>query len=75
MALYGEHSKPVRREPPTQSRMIEAARIKASVPIALGDCFAIATAVAHALPLLTGNPEILDRDDLSCRVVDLRAPS
>ena len=34
--------------------------------------FAIATAAAHNLPLLTGNPEILDRDDLPCQVRDLR---
>jgi uncharacterized protein with PIN domain len=59
-------------ELPTQSRMIETARIKAAIPIALGDCFAIATAAAHRLPLLTGDPEILDRDDLPCEVQDLR---
>ncbi len=27
-------------------------------PIALADCFAIATAAAHAVALLTGDPEI-----------------
>jgi uncharacterized protein with PIN domain len=59
-------------ELPHQSRMIETARIKAAIPIALGDCFAIATAAAHGLPLLTGDPEILDRDDLPCAVEDLR---
>lgn len=59
-------------ELPTQSRMIETARIKAAIPIALGDCFALATAAAHHLPLLTGDPEILDRDDLPCDVKDLR---
>ena len=59
-------------ELPTQSRMLETARIKATLPIALGDCFAIATAAAHKLPLLTGDPEILDRGDLPCDVQDLR---
>jgi len=59
-------------ELPTQSRMIETARIKAAIPIALGDCFAIATAAAHHLTLLTGDPDILERDDLTCDVKDLR---
>lgn len=62
-------------ELPTQARMIETARIKAMFPIALGDCFAIATATAHRLPLLTGDPEILERDDLPCDVRDLRPTS
>lgn len=62
-------------ELPTQSRMIETARIKAAIPIALGDYFAIATATAHNVPLFTGDPEILDRDDLPCDVKDLRPPS
>lgn len=62
-------------ELPNQSRMVETARIKAAVPLALGDCFAIATAAAHDLPLLTGDPELLDCDDLPCRVQDLRPRS
>ncbi len=62
-------------ELPNQSRMIEAARLKAAISIALGDCFAIATAAAHHLPLLTGDPEILDCDDLPCEVRDLRPRS
>jgi len=59
-------------ELPGVERMIEAARIKARVPIALADCFAVATAAAHGLPLLTGDPEILDRTDLPCATRDLR---
>jgi predicted nucleic acid-binding protein len=59
-------------ELPGTSRMIETARLKARLPIALGDCFAVATATAHGLPLLTGDPEILERRDLPCEVVDLR---
>lgn len=59
-------------ELPTQSRMIEAGRIKAAMAIALGDCFAIATAAARRVPLYTGDPEILERGDLPCAVRDLR---
>jgi hypothetical protein len=51
--------------------MIETARLKASTPVALGDCFAIATACARNLTLLTGDPAILDRE-VPCTVEDLR---
>ena len=57
---------------PGTARMIETARLKARLPIALGDCFAISTAAAHRLPLLTGDPEIVERTDLPCDVEDLR---
>jgi predicted nucleic acid-binding protein len=60
-------------ELPGVARMLETARLKASVPIALADCFAIATAAARELPLWTGDPEILSREDLPCTVEDLRA--
>lgn len=56
---------------PGTTLMIETARLKARFPIALGDCFAIATACARNLTLLTGDPEILDRD-MPCTVEDLR---
>ena len=59
-------------ELPGTGRMVEAARLKAAVPMALGDCFAVATAIAHRLTLLTGDPEILDRSDLPCATEDLR---
>ena len=59
-------------ELPGTVRMIEAARLKASLPIALGDCFAIATAVARDLTLLTGDPEIVEHADVPCEVEDLR---
>jgi uncharacterized protein with PIN domain len=58
---------------PGTARMIETARLKARLPIALGDCFSIATAAAHGLPLLTGDPEILGQTDLPCEVEDLRS--
>lgn len=58
---------------PGTARMIEVARLKASAPIALGDCFALATAAAHGLALLTGDPEILGLANAPCAVEDLRA--
>lgn len=57
---------------PGTARMIEAARLKAAAPIALGDCFALATAAAHGLVLLTGDPEILELAAPPCRLEDLR---
>ena len=57
---------------PGTARMIEAARLKAAAPIALGDCFALATAAAHGLVLLTGDPEILDIEHPPCGLEDLR---
>ena len=56
---------------PGTSLMIETARLKSAMPIALADCFAIATAKRHGATLLTGDPEILDRE-LPCAVEDLR---
>lgn len=61
-------------ELPGTARMIDAARVKARAPIALGDCFAIATAAAHRMCLLTGDPEIIELPDRPCDVEDLRAP-
>jgi PIN domain nuclease of toxin-antitoxin system len=58
---------------PGTARMVEAARLKARVPIALGDCFALATAAAQGLTLWTGDPEILGMDDPPCELADLRA--
>jgi PIN domain nuclease of toxin-antitoxin system len=57
---------------PGTARMLDVARLKARAPIALGDCFAVATAAAHDLPLLTGDPEIVELVDPPCRVEDLR---
>lgn len=58
---------------PGTARMIEAARLKASAPIALGDCFAVMTAAAHNFALLTGDPEIINLPDPPCQVEDLRS--
>ncbi len=57
---------------PGTARMIEVARLKARAAIALGDCFAVATAAAHGLVLLTGDPAILNLAERPCDVEDLR---
>lgn len=57
---------------PGTARMIDVARLQARAPIALADCFAIATAAANDLVLLTGDPEIIQLPDRPCRVEDLR---
>jgi uncharacterized protein with PIN domain len=57
---------------PGTARMIEVARLKTRAPIALGDCFAVTTAAAQGLPLLTGAPEIIDLPDCPCQIEDLR---
>lgn len=57
---------------PGTARMIEVARLKARASIALADCFAIATAAARGLVLLTGDPEIIHLENCPCEVEDLR---
>jgi predicted nucleic acid-binding protein len=56
----------------TAERVLAAAHIKAEHPIAFADCFAAATAAARDATLLTGDPELLERD-VGCRMRDLRA--
>jgi uncharacterized protein len=55
----------------TPERVLAAARLKAIHPLAYGDAFAVATAVAHGAVLLTGDAEIIKRS-VGCRVEDLR---
>ncbi|MDX6651279.1 MAG: ribonuclease VapC [Solirubrobacterales bacterium] len=63
-------------ELPGVERMREVARLKAEHPIALGDCFAIATATAAGSALITGDPEIVERAPaLTCEVIDARQVS
>ncbi|MEX2394378.1 MAG: PIN domain-containing protein [Actinomycetota bacterium] len=63
----------ISEELPGIASMRAVARLKAEYPIALGDCFAIATATASRSTLVTGNPEIVDRaPGLDCLVLDLR---
>jgi predicted nucleic acid-binding protein len=57
---------------PTEARVLEAASIKATHPLAYADAFALATAMAHDASLLTGDPEILDDGDPTWPLVDLR---
>lgn len=58
----------------TPERVLAAARIKATHPLACGDAFAVATAAAHSAVLFTGDPEITRRS-VGCRVEDLRRQS
>ncbi len=44
---------------PTETRVLEAAHIKARYAMAYADAFAVATSIAHRATLLTGDPEIL----------------
>jgi uncharacterized protein with PIN domain len=57
---------------PGTARMVEVGRLKTRAAIALADCFAVATAAAHNLVLLTGDPEIIDLKDRPCQVEDVR---
>ncbi|MGE5283266.1 MAG: type II toxin-antitoxin system VapC family toxin [Chloroflexota bacterium] len=58
---------------PGVSMMRAAANLKASCPMALADCFAVALAASEGAVLLTGDPEIIDRAaSLPCEVQDLR---
>jgi uncharacterized protein with PIN domain len=64
----------VDEELPGVARMRAVAALKAEHPIALADCFAIATAAARSATLITGDPEIIGRaDSIPCAVKDARA--
>lgn len=63
----------VAEELPGIARMRAVAALKAEHPIALADCFAVATASAASATLVTGDPEILDRvSALGCELLDAR---
>jgi uncharacterized protein with PIN domain len=70
--VLGELRAALQFDLPGVERMIDVARLKAQLPIALGDCFAIATSIALDQTLLTGDPEILDDPSVPCAVEDLR---
>ncbi len=53
-------------------RVRAASRLRATFPMAYADCFAVATALAHDLPLLTGDPEIIEAAVPRLRTIDLR---
>lgn len=59
-------------ELPSESRVLEAARIKARYPMAFADAYAVATALGHDAVILTGDPEILDAGG-PWRSLDLRS--
>jgi predicted nucleic acid-binding protein len=58
-------------EEPDADLVMDAARIKAAGKLSYADCFALATAARHTIPLLTGDPEILEAAT-GVEVVDLR---
>lgn len=58
----------------SREHALAAARLKATRPIALGDCFCIALAEANGATILTGDPEIIDAVGIHVGVRDLRAP-
>ena len=61
----------VDEELPGVARMRAVAALKAEHPIALADCFAVATAAAAKAPLITGDPELTGRSErLPCEIVD-----
>lgn len=64
----------MRLELPTEERVMQAAAIKASYPLAFADAFAVATARANDAVLWTGDPEILDADS-DWPTLDLRRAS
>lgn len=59
-------------ELPSEQRVLEAAAIKARHRVSYADAFAVATAVAHEVPLATGDSEILAAAG-SWNLVDLRS--
>lgn len=59
-------------ELPDEELVVAAASIKAAHSISYADCFAVATAERHELPLLTGDPDLVALDRPSLEVVDLR---
>lgn len=63
----------VEEDLPGIMQMRAVAALKAEHPIALADCFAIATATSLGALLVTGDPEILERSgSVPCEVLDAR---
>jgi predicted nucleic acid-binding protein len=54
------------------ARVLAAAQVKADHPMAFADAFAVAAARELGVPLLTGDPEILDAGIAGLRCRDLR---
>lgn len=62
----------LRLDLPDETRVLEAATIKAQHALAYADAFALATAIAHGAALMTGDPEILERGDPTWNTIDVR---
>ncbi|MGI8460232.1 MAG: type II toxin-antitoxin system VapC family toxin [Solirubrobacterales bacterium] len=59
-------------EEPNRQLIESASALKAAGGISYADCFAVATAERHGVPLLTGDPEILALERPELTLVDLR---
>ena len=58
-----QHVLPLKIARVTEHRVLQAARLKAHYPIALGDAFAIQLAQEMGVPLVTGDPEMKPLED------------
>lgn len=63
----------VAAEPADAETVRSAAAIKAEGRLSYADCFAVATAERHRIPLLTGDAEIVRLSRPGLKVVDLSA--
>jgi uncharacterized protein len=72
-AVIGGLRRSLQLDRPGEARVLEAAAIRARYRLAYADAFAVATALAHRVTLLTGDPEILKDGDPSWPVIDLRS--
>lgn len=61
-------------EEPDARIVIEAAAIKAEHRFSYADAFAVATAVRHSLPLMTGDPDLTTLSHEGYEAIDLRSP-
>ena len=60
-----------RAEVPSGRSVLDAARLRTRGGLSFADCFAVTTAQRHAVPLLTGDPEIVALAG-ELQVIDLR---
>jgi PIN domain nuclease of toxin-antitoxin system len=60
-------------EDPDWELVSAAAEVKADGGVSYADAFCIATAARHGMPLMTGDPEIVERAG-GVEVLDLRSP-
>jgi predicted nucleic acid-binding protein len=60
-------------EEPDAELVMDAARIKAEHRFSYADAFAVATAIRHRLPLLSGDPDLTGLEREGFNAVDLRS--